>query len=103
MTKSPMDSNNGVRSKRLIDQQRRRISPAMKLSIPALHHFHFFGGSKAVQWAKMICLVCKDPSNYGSSKQFEGVHLSTYMCYVFGFRPNERSNKEIVFGIVCKD
>ena len=38
----------------------------MKLSCPARHHFHFYnGGSKAVQSAKMMCLVCKDWSYYG--------------------------------------
>ena len=98
-----MDSNNGVHGKSLIDQQRRRISPAMKLSIPALHHFHFFGGSKAVQWAKMICLVCKDPSNYGSSKQFEGVHLSTYICVTFwGSAQTKDQTKKLCLALFAK-
>ena len=87
-------------SKSLIDQQRRRIFPDEIIRpCPSVTTFTFTAGQRlskdgvfglqrlVVLWV-LNCLK---------------MLIWVFMCYHFGCRRNKRSNKEIEFGIVCKD
>ena len=70
-------------SKRLIDQQRRRIFPSDEIIplLPVRHHFHFYVGSKAVQrlcvWSAKIGLIIM------GFKLFENAHLSFHVLPIW--------------------